>query len=299
MELRHLRYFLAVANAKSFTQAAEELGIAQPTLSHQIRQLEAIAETPLFDRLGRKVTLTSAGEILLAHAHDTVRAADAAMQSMTDSSDLLAGKLNIASFSSLNRFISPAIAAFVDQFPKVRVQHRELMSFDMHRAIQDGEVELGFGVSTSVPSGIVTRPLFKERLALACRVGHPFAQGKKINIKELGDTPYVSFPYERFTQNAINTYFKRHAIAPNTCMEAPSIDVMLQVIASTDAVGFVPELFLIGQNGIGYSTSLERIPTRNVAMLSLAKASISAAAREFRKIVAAQADGAKKRFVAA
>ena len=158
--------------------------------------------------------------------------------------------------------------------------------------------ELGFGVSTAIPSGIATRPLFKERMVLACRVGHPLTQRARMTIKDLGDTPFIAFTYERFTQNAINTYFSRHAFVPNTCMEAASIDVLLQVAGGTDAVGFVPEFFVAAYSGVELATNMERPPTRNVVMLSLAKASVSIAAREFRKIIVAHADALKKRNVA-
>ena len=80
MELRHLRYFVATAEAQHFTQAAEQLGMAQPPLSQQIRQLEAEVGTPLFDRKGRGVRLNDAGRAFLACAQDILQRADAALQ---------------------------------------------------------------------------------------------------------------------------------------------------------------------------------------------------------------------------
>ncbi len=298
MELRHLRYFLAVATANSFTRAAEELGISQPTLSHQVRQLEQMAGASLFDRLGKKVRLTPAGHDLIVHARDTLRAADAVIQSFTDRAELLGGKLTVASFPSLRPFVIRTIAAFVKDYPKIRVVHHELKSYEIHELIQLGDVEIGFGVNTSIPSSLVAKPLYREPLVLAYRSGHPLTQLKSIEMKDVGDTPFISFGYERFTQNAINSFFKRNSFVPNVCLDAPSIDVLFDVVCRTDAVAMVPRHFAISRSDIEFYGKLVRPPTRSVALLSAARYHVSVASSEFRKVAMTKVNAMKKEAAA-
>lgn len=294
MELRHLRYFLAVASANSFTRAAEELGISQPTLSHQIRQLEEFAGASLFDRLGKKVRLTPAGHDLVIHARDTLRAADAAIQSFSDRAELLGGKLTIASFPSLRPFVVRAISRFVQDYPRIRIVHHELKSYEIHELIQLGDVEIGFGVNTSIPSSLVAKPLYREPLVLAFRSSHPFARLKSIEMKDVGNTPFISFGYERFTQNAINSFFKRNSFLPNVCLDAPSIDVLFDVVCRTDAVALVPQHFVTSRPDLAYYGKLARPPTRSVALLSAARYHVSVASTQFRKVVMTEANAMKK-----
>ncbi|MEM6495621.1 MAG: LysR substrate-binding domain-containing protein [Pseudomonadota bacterium] len=289
MELRHLRYFLAIVSAKSFTRAADQLGIAQPTLSQQIRQLEEIAGAPLFDRLGRRVALTSTGEALVPHAQDTLRAADAAVQSFNESTDLLSGRMSLASFPSLSPFMLPAMVKFFNRFPKIHITHQELTTFDLYKAIQNGEAELGFGVNSAIPNGITAQELFKEDLVLAFGATNPLSQQTVITAKDLDGPAFVEFGYERLTHNSINKFFERNALAPHYGMKAPSISALLQVLTQTDMVGLVPESYSTMQNESLRFQELDRPPSRNIAMLYLAKATASAASREFRKTVVSEA----------
>ena len=298
MELRHLRYFLAVATANSFTRAAEELGISQPTLSHQVRQLEDIAGTSLFDRLGKKVRLTPAGHDLVVHARNALRAADAAVQSFADRAELLGGKLTIASFPSLRPLVVRTISRFVQDYPKIRIVHHELKSYEIHELIQLGDVEVGFGVNTSIPSSLVGKPLYREPLVLAYRAGHPLAGLDSIEMKDVGNTPFVSFGYERFTQNAINGFFKRNGFLPNVCLDAPSIDVLFDVLSRTDAVALAPRHFVASRSDIEFYENLVRPPTRSVALLSAARYHVSVASNEFRKVVMTEANAMKKETAA-
>lgn len=289
MELRHLRYFLAIVSTKSFTRAADQLGIAQPTLSQQIRQLEGIAGAPLFDRLGRSVALTSTGEALVPHAQDTLRAADAAVQSLNESTDLLSGRMSIASFPSLGPFILPAMVKFFNRFPKVHITHQELTTFDLYKAIQSGEAELGFGVNSAIPNGITAQELFKENLVLAFGAANSLAKQTMVSAKDLAGLPFVEFGYERLTHNSINKFFERNSVTPRYCMKAPSISALLQVISATDMVGLVPESYSAMQHDKLHFHKLDRPPSRAIAMLYLAKATASVASREFRNTIALEA----------
>src|SRR5262249_19029546 len=109
MELRHLRYFLAVAESAHFTKAAQRLHVTQPKLSHQIRQLEGQLNLPLFDRVGRRVKLTSAGELLLPHARRVLRELEEAQTALGELHGLKRGELKVGIVQTVNACVIPEI----------------------------------------------------------------------------------------------------------------------------------------------------------------------------------------------
>ena len=111
IELRHLRYFLAVAEAAHFTKAASILHVTQPTLSHQIRQLEGQLNLALFDRIGRRVKLTAAGEVLLPHARRVLRELDEAQSALSELHGLKRGELKVGIVQTVNACVIPEIVA--------------------------------------------------------------------------------------------------------------------------------------------------------------------------------------------
>src|SRR5215831_19557336 len=111
IELRHLRYFLAVADTAHFTRAAAKLHVTQPTLSHQIRELEAQLNLQLFDRVGRRVKLTAAGETLLPHARRVVRELAEAQTALDELHGLKRGALRVGIVQTVNACVIPDIVA--------------------------------------------------------------------------------------------------------------------------------------------------------------------------------------------
>src|SRR5271155_4734082 len=127
MELRHLRYFLAVANTLHFRRAAEALDVSQPTLSQQIQQLEKELGTTLFDRIGKRVGLTVAGETFRHHAQRVLHELDEAQVALLELEGLKRGKLHVGAVQTLNTYlIPPIIARFATLHPEVFLNVEEL-----------------------------------------------------------------------------------------------------------------------------------------------------------------------------
>ena len=122
MELRHLRYFVAVAESLSFTRAAERVHVTQSTLSHQIRQLEDEVGQVLFDRLGKKVFMTEAGQLFLAHAQRALREVDAGLALLRPEAGGLSGQLRIGATHTFNIGLIPeCVALFLARHPTVKL----------------------------------------------------------------------------------------------------------------------------------------------------------------------------------
>src|SRR6185312_1510129 len=144
IELRHLRYFLAVAETQHFTKAAAKLHVTQPTLSHQIRQLEGQLNLPLFDRVGRGIKLTAAGELLLPHARRVMRELEDARLALVELHGLKRGELKVGIVQTVNACVIPEIVGrFSAAHPGIRVTAAELAVEDIEAGLESGQLDVG------------------------------------------------------------------------------------------------------------------------------------------------------------
>jgi DNA-binding transcriptional LysR family regulator len=194
IELRHMRYFQAVAEELNFGRAAEKLGIAQPNLSQQIKALEEIIGTPLFDRTQRSVRLTTAGEYFLIEARETLTHAQTAVVMAQRAGRGDEGKLEIGYVGSATYTgaLINVVGAFRETSPKVDITLRELAMQDQLRQINGLTLDVGFiRPPVELPLGIGTSLILQESLVLAISDRHPMAAGDEIDLALLKDEPFV------------------------------------------------------------------------------------------------------------
>lgn len=203
MELRHLRYFVAVAETLNFTRAAERLHIGQPPLSMQIRDLEAEIGAALFERSRRKVELTEAGRRLLPRARAIL--ADAALAAAEARRAALGeiGELRMGITSSLpyTTILPELLAAFRRRCPDVRLQLRELFSTEQFEGLMQDRLDVGLVRidAGEAPPGIVVRELGRDPLRLVVNAAHPLAGREAVSFAELGAEEFISFPTDAGT----------------------------------------------------------------------------------------------------
>jgi LysR family cyn operon transcriptional activator len=192
MELRHLRYFLAVADNLSFTRAAAELRLTQPTLSHQIKQLEDELGTMLFDRIGRRVRLTAPGATFKEHVEHALKEIQSGTAALAELEGLLHGTLTIGVFQSFNSsLLPPILAQFSAAHPGVNVTVRQLPTGEMEARLIKGDLDLGIAYVPPASDRIIAEKLFDEPLMLVVSDRHAYARRRKIHIKELRDQHLV------------------------------------------------------------------------------------------------------------
>ncbi|HET7057123.1 MAG TPA: LysR family transcriptional regulator, partial [Nitrospiraceae bacterium] len=144
MELRQLRYFLAVADCGNFTRAAEKVAISQPSLSVQIAALEEELGALLFDRLGRHVALTEPGRVFRDHAQRVIRETELATQSVRDLTGAEQGRLVVGVLSTVNSYlIPPLVCRFKQRFPRVHLQVHAQPSSTIEKAVAANRLDLG------------------------------------------------------------------------------------------------------------------------------------------------------------
>ncbi|MEU4404796.1 LysR family transcriptional regulator [Streptosporangium sp. NPDC023963] len=190
LDLRKLRYFIAVAERLHFGQAAEALHITQPALSRQIRQLEHDVGVDLFVRTSREVTLTPAGEQLL---HDAGRllaashaARDRARRAGEDGRHLTVGFM-------LGIDTAPALQCFAERHPDVIIHLKRLRWKDYDQALLDGRVDVGFVRLPLVPEGLSTMFLYNEPFTVALPADHPLAGKTSLSIDDIADEPVLHY----------------------------------------------------------------------------------------------------------
>jgi DNA-binding transcriptional LysR family regulator len=198
MELRHLRYFVTVAEELNFTRAAERLHIGQPPLSMQIRDLEEEIGTPLFDRSRRRVTLTEAGRRFLEHARGILEQSRHAVDDARRAGRGECGELRIGFASSLPymSILPDVLYAYRRRYPQVGLQLREMFSVDQFTAIQRGELDIGFvrHGGLEVPAGVATREIGRDPLRLVVNAAHPLADRPEVSLAQFRDEGFIAFP---------------------------------------------------------------------------------------------------------
>ena len=195
IELRHLRYFVAVAEELHFGRAARKLGIAQPPLSLQIQRLEAELGVSLFDRTSRRVELTAAGRSLLADGKRVIEnfysATDAARRAARGET----GTLSVAFAASVMSLSLPkVIRRFREEFPGVRLELRELSTGAQIAALRTGDLDIGFLREPPPDDAFVTETVMRERLVLALSKRHPLASRKRVRLADVANEDFVLFP---------------------------------------------------------------------------------------------------------
>ena len=187
MELRHLRYFIAVADALSFTKAAQQLHIAQPPLSRQIGELEEEVRVRLFLRSRRGVQLTGPGRVFLESARKVLeqarQAVDMAQKAQREGVDFLTIGIGMGLGEQVNR----ALVLHAKRFPGVEVQCRDIISERQNAALLEGTIEVGFMRPPVDPVQLESELIFHERLLVVLPKKHPLAGSKSLTLKQLAN----------------------------------------------------------------------------------------------------------------
>ncbi len=195
VELRHLRYFCAVADELHFGRAAARLALSQPSLSVQIRQLEDMVGARLFDRHSRRVAVTEAGRVLADMARRVLRDVDAALATARQAGAGEVGELRVGFGPTL--MLSPlahAVRAFRARLPGVRVALREMPTAEQIAALLGGEIDVGFVRDAETDPRLHVELFAREPLVIALHRGHPLAAAGRVPVSALAHEPWVLFP---------------------------------------------------------------------------------------------------------
>jgi DNA-binding transcriptional LysR family regulator len=244
MDLRHLRYFVAVVDEGQFVRAAAGLHVAQSALSQQIRDLERELGTELLHRDRRGVRPTPAGEVLLGHARALLERAELARAEVAQFTGVITGRLRIASGSPSGPVPLPAtLAEFQRRHPAVEIVIRDATSEELIRWLEEGTIDVA--VITFAPDRLPARLegtlIAREHLLALVPYGHPLAARGRVSLPELAAEPLVTFPRGSGVRQTIDQGF-RAAGAPHPVVTAETIDplAMIELVGVGLGVAIVP-----------------------------------------------------------
>jgi DNA-binding transcriptional LysR family regulator len=197
IELRHLRYFVAVAEERHFGRAAARLGIAQPPLSQQIRRLESLLGTGLLERTSRRVRLTDAGLAFLGEARRALAQAADAIDAAHRAGRGESGQLRVAFAATVMFLALPTIIReFRRRFPEVDLDLREMPTGTQLAALSESEIDIGFLREPEPDPALEIVTVMREPLRIAINRAHPLADRPRLGVRDLAEEPFVLFPQD-------------------------------------------------------------------------------------------------------
>lgn len=245
MDLRLLRYFLAVAGERNFTRAAERLHIAQPPLSRAIQQLEDEMGAPLLDRTVRPLSLTPLGQLVREQAQQILGRMDD-MQAMVKAAVASERRRFAIGFvaSTIYARLPELIRAFRKETPNVELVMVESTTLDQIAALKEGRIDVGFGRIRFDDPAVRRVVLRNEQLIAAFPVDHPLARGEgPVSLQELADEPQIIYPRSPRPSYAdqVISMFRDHAIEPRIIHEARELQIAIGLVAAEEGIAIVPE----------------------------------------------------------
>lgn len=287
MELRQLRYFLAIARHLHFTRAAAELFVAQPALSQQIKLLEREVGVELFDRTGRRVRLTTAGAAFRVWAERILRDVESARAEMAEFAGLARGRVMVGTLPAqiLGPVDLPALlAAFHDRYPGIEISLREEFPRELVRLLHSGQIDLAVGVvieGLPLPD-IDTLSIFTDDLVLIVAAHHLLAPRREASLMDLADEPFVLFKPESVIRALVTERCAAVGFAPHVQYESNEIGTLRGLVARGLGVSVVPRSVVASPGPPVALLTIKELPVkRTIALLWSVGRFQSAAARAF------------------
>jgi LysR family cyn operon transcriptional activator len=282
MELRHLRYFVALADCLSFTRAAERVHVTQSTLSHQIRQLEEELGHTMFDRIGKRVVLTDAGETFLGYASKALREVDHGISDLMRAGDELFGEVRIGTTGTFNMgFVPECLALFLRRNPTVKITVDELAADAISERLIAETLDVGIAYQPADPERLWFEPLYNEEMVLVVSPTHPLAQRKRVRMVELHRQPLVLLPRAFTTRTLLDECFTSCGAEPVVAAEMNTIAPMLGLVARTQIAAIVSSHAVTPRDELRIIPLESPTPVRTPGMLWKRDAKQSAAVRSF------------------
>ena len=245
MELRHFRYFVAVADEENVSRAALKLHVSQPGLSRQVRDLEEEIGFQLFERSAKSLRLTGAGRVFLEEARRVLQHAEEAVKKARLVAGSTAGELNIGYAPSLTvQILPPALRKFQETFPKVRVSLHDLSTEEMLAQLQSGALQVALMVRPARRNlaGLGFQEIARYPMCAAASPQHPFAKKKSVTLQQIVGEPLIGYTrkdYPDYHEN-IEKIFAPVGRAPVIAEEHDGVNSIIAAVEAGRGMALVP-----------------------------------------------------------
>lgn len=242
MDIRHLQYFLKVAQYKSFTKAARALYITQPTISKMVKNLEEDLGVVLFHRLGKQLELTDAGEILFVQAQDIVHSFQNLSAELGDLMNLKKGHIRIGLPPMIgSSFFPNVLGKFREHYPAITIQLVEDGAKKVEADVETGVLDIGVVLSPTNEELFHSFSLVKEKLMLLVHPSHRLADRKAVSLSELAEEDFVFFREDFALHDRITAECVQAGFQPKVIYESSQWDFISEMVAANFGIALLPE----------------------------------------------------------
>lgn len=249
--LHQLKVFETVARNGSFTRAAEELLITQPTVSSQVKQLTKTVGLPLFEQIGKSLYLTDAGKELLVTCQDIFERLSNFEMKIADLKGTKQGQLNLAVITTAKYFVPRLLGSFCQNYPGIDVS----LNVTNHREIQQrmlaNKDDLYVVSNPHEEIDLTSKPFLKNPLVVVARRDHPLVNQRNISLKELNDQPFIMREQGSGTRDAIQQLFDENNVMVKVKLELGSNEAIKQAISGGLGISILSEHCLISEGLLG------------------------------------------------
>lgn len=286
MDLLQLKYFQVVARLGNVTRAAEELHIAQPSLSITIARLEKSLGVPLFDRQGRRLRLNQFGKIFLKRVEESFSKLEEGKREIKDMAGLEYGSVTVGATAS--RLLPNLFKGYLMHNPHVKFRLFQVtQQFETQERLMNGEIDLCISSLPLDQLEIHSEPLINEEIFLAVPPEHHLAGRKSIQLKEIADEPFIYMATECELRKMANDFCRQAGFTPNITFESNTAEVICSLVKSGFGNAFIPAYWWGGANtkSLGKLHVDNPICQRTIWLSWVKDRYLSIAARDFRDFV--------------
>ncbi|XHR29680.1 MAG: LysR family transcriptional regulator [Chthoniobacteraceae bacterium] len=246
MELRHLRYFIAVAEEENVSRAALNLHVSQPALSRQVRDLEDELGFPLLERSAKSVKLTEAGRVFLVEAQAVIERVEEAVAKARTAAEGAAGEIHVGyAMSPTVRILPKALRAFQDELPNLKVKLHDLSTEEMLVGLREGHLDMAIMVHAhaAILRGLQSQDLSRQPIRLAVAPRHPLSEKKSVTLAEAAKFELLSFNPTEYPDygDVINDTFSPAKVTPHIGEEHDSVASLIAAVEAGSGVALVTE----------------------------------------------------------
>jgi DNA-binding transcriptional LysR family regulator len=288
MELRQLRYLVALADERHFTRAAEREHIAQPALSQQIRRLEAELGLTLVERTTRRVAMTQAGELLVGRARRVLAELDAAQAELASLAGVQAGRLSVGALHTMGPVdLSLLLASFHRSHPAIELTVREQSSEELAEMLRVDEIDLAFlSVTERIQSrGLTFQRLVSEELVVVLPRAHRLAKQPSVRLAELAGESFISFRRGSRLRELLDGAAGEAGFDPHITLESNESRRIRSLVSSSLGVAILPRSDATGPGApVAVAKLVEPALARDVTLAARTQRRLSPAALAFREL---------------
>lgn len=268
MNLRDLRYLIAVADLRSFVQASEHCHISQPTLSTQIKKLEDRLGVQIFERNNKRVLATEVGEHIIATARRILKEVDQIQELAETARDPMAGNLRIGAFPTLSTYIFPALVPLIkESLPRIRLILVEEKTEELLRQLKNGQIDMALLAMPVNDDFLQTQALFDDEFLLAVAADHPLAKADKIRQQDLSGQQLLLLDEGHCLRGQALQVCQITGAEEQQDVRATGLETLRQMVRAGTGITFMPRIAVREpDSGIRYIPFQSPVPSRTIGL---------------------------------